>query len=478
MSSSRRASRLALALVLSSLTLSASVASATDLPLATRSAWTGLGTPPGGSVIDLAPAPGGVLYAVGTFQAIGGVSAGYLARWDGATWTSLGDANDWVYAVAVAPDGDVYVGGRFTEIGGVQASRVARWDGAAWHAVGVGFNNPVEDLVFDASGRLYAGGGFRIVGDNSGLGVARWDGTAWSYVGGSGVDNTVSALATDGDTLYVAGSFSSLGGVAASDVARFDDETGVRALGTGVTQVGGGHGVYALALDASGRLFAGGSFTEIGGQAANHLARWDGEAWAPVGGVSGSSGGSTGVMALAFDGAGQLYVGGSFTEAGGVATKGVAMTDGAAWIALGSGVANGRVETLFVAQDRPYLYVGGGFSDMGGVAGLSFLARWDGVTSTPAERGPEAGALRLTAPAPNPSARASTLWLTTASTADVRADLVDVTGRVVGVLYAGPVVAGVPLALRADRGDLPAGVYVVRVTGGGERLTRRVTFVR
>ena len=445
---------------------------------APTSTWSGVGAPPSGAVLDLAAGPGGRLYAVGTFSTIGGVAAQHVARWDGATWTPIGDANDWVYAVAVAPNGDVYVGGRFTQIGGVAASRIARWDGTAWSAVGDGFDNPVEDLVFTASGTLYAGGGFRIVGDRSGYGLARWDGAAWSYVGGTGTNDGVYGLAVDGDTLYAGGVFSQLGGVAASRVARYDPENGVRPLGDGVTQVGGGPGVYALAVDAEGRVYAGGAFDAMGGAPVQNLARWHGAAWSSVGGVTGTTGGSTGVMALAFDRAGRLYVGGSFDQAGGLAARGVAVLAGDAWGTVGDGVRSGRVEALHVAPDLPHLYVGGGFSDMGGVAGLNFLARWDGAVATDAADAPDGGGVALSVPFPNPTADAATLQLTTDAARHVRVDLVDALGRTVAVLFDGRLAPGAPTTLRVERGGLAHGVYTVRAVTEGRVLGRRVALVR
>ena len=44
------------------------------------------------------------------------------------------------------------------------------------------------------------------------------------------------------------------------------------ALGSGMD----GYDVYALAVDASGNLYAGGNFTTAGGVSANRIAKWDG----------------------------------------------------------------------------------------------------------------------------------------------------------------------------------------------------------
>ncbi len=71
--------------------------------------------------------------------------------------------------------------------------------------------------------------------------------------------------------------------------------------------------VYALAVDASGNLYAGGNFTTAGGVAANHIAKWNGTSWSALG-----SGMNSTVYALAVDASGNLYAGGDFTTAGGV----------------------------------------------------------------------------------------------------------------------------------------------------------------
>ncbi len=89
--------------------------------------------------------------------------------------------------------------------------------------------------------------------------------------------------------------------------------------------------VWALAVDGSGNLYAGGNFTTAGGNAANRVAKWNGSAWSALG-----SGMNSAVPALAVDGSGNLYAGGDFTTAGGLAANHVAKWDGSAWSALGT----------------------------------------------------------------------------------------------------------------------------------------------
>src|SRR5690606_37865046 len=95
----------------------------------------------------------------------------------------------------------------------------------------------------------------------------------------------------------------------------------------------------------------------------------------------------------------------------------------------------------------------------------------------PSEPGPvPEESLRLEV-VPNPSRGAATVALTVPEPGEVRVALYDVLGRRVAVLYEGPLAAGryeIPL----DGARLPPGVYVVRLTVGGETALARVTVVR
>ncbi len=93
--------------------------------------------------------------------------------------------------------------------------------------------------------------------------------------------------------------------------------------------------VYALAVDGSGNVYAGGSFTTASGVAANHIAVWDGTRWNALGGGVDRS-----VLALGADGADTVYAGGDFTIVEGMAANHIAKWDGAtsSWSVLGSGL--------------------------------------------------------------------------------------------------------------------------------------------
>lgn len=397
--------------------------------------WSPLGTGVGGGseteVAGLAVMTNGDIVAGGDFLAASGLTAQFIARWDGSSWVqSIPWGNNAVRCLIVLPDGDLVAGGDFTRMGDVEAPRVARLRGSSWAPLGRGLTAPAYALAPLPSGELVAGGPFTTAGAVEAKSVARWDGSSWMPVG-SGVNSTVNALQVlqNGD-LVAGGYFTAAGVTQASLVARWDGATWAP-LGSGLTGVpgsfprvqvlvtmpngdivaggyftatetevrnriarwngstwrplgpgvGGGPNAFtlvgALAVLQNGDLVAGGNFTSAGGEPANRIARWDGTSWVPLG--SGMSETSSGVRALAVLRNGHLVAGGSFTEAGGVPARNIARWDGSIWSSMGSGM-NSDVTCLVVLSNGD-LVAGGSFTTAGGVAAVG-IARWNGFSWT------------------------------------------------------------------------------------------------
>lgn len=401
---------------------------------------------------------GPALYAAGTFNDAGGEPANHIAKWDGSSWSTLGDGtNSSVFAMTAFDDGSgpaLYAGGSFLEAGGIPARRIARWDGLSWSALGSGIDGgggPVSALVTfdDGTGEsLFAGGQFTEAGDESASRIAKWDGSSWTPVG-SGVDGlSLLSLSVFDDgsglALFAGGRFSEAGGSPATNIAKwdgttwsplgtgvddgvfamtaYDDGSGEKLYSVGEFTVAGGRNVLKVAKwdgstwsplqtqnlgvtgsvralvehdDGSGRaLYAAGEFIRAGGETANRIARWDGSDWYPL-----ESGLSSGARALATfdDGSGEsLIVGGRFTEASGVPASRIASWDGSTWSPLGSGL-NSTVTSLAVFNDGsgPALFAGGGFTEAGGVP-ADYIAKWDGLSWTGLESGMNATVWALT----------------------------------------------------------------------------------
>jgi hypothetical protein len=196
-----------------------------------------------------------------------------------ADWVSLGSGISFpgvtgggVYALAVSGT-NLYAGGCFSSAGGVTANYIAKWDGNAWSALGSGMGGwaPSVSALAVTGTNLYAGGLFEWAGEVGAYGIAKWDGSSWSALGsGMGGDclncPNVRALAVSGNDLYAGGNFTTAGGVAATNIAKWDGSTW-SALGSGVDNQGSGiadNNVWALVADGVGHLFVSGGFYVAG----------------------------------------------------------------------------------------------------------------------------------------------------------------------------------------------------------------------
>ncbi|MCL4222152.1 MAG: hypothetical protein KJZ65_12375 [Phycisphaerales bacterium] len=173
------------------------------------------------------------LYAAGRFLNIGGVPANNIAVWNGSNWSALGGGITHtsiaqVICMTTFDDGNgpaLYAGGSFTSAGGSPATRIAKWNGSSWSAMGDGFNNTVQELtVFDdGSGpALYAMGNFTLSGANPINRIAKWNGTSWEPVGVGADGNIYGAFVFDageGMGMHLGGGFNSAGGLAAARAA-------------------------------------------------------------------------------------------------------------------------------------------------------------------------------------------------------------------------------------------------------------------
>lgn len=313
----------------------------------------------------------GNVYVGGSFSSAGGVPANYIAKWDGVSWTALGDGVDnLVFALAVDDADNVYAGGWFTTAGGQSAMRIAKWDGSSWSPMGSGMDGAVYSLAIDHNGIVYAGGMFTTAGSVAAMSIAAWDGTSWSPLG-AGLYNpwdvgmhAAFAIAIDADNnIYAGGEFVRAGDIETYCIAKWDGATWSE-LDGGTDQE-----VFAIVIDDDGNIYAGGdAISRAGNVEVRSIAKWDGDSWSPLGaGIGGY------VYALAIDHHGNLYAGGDFGVAGEVAASCVAHWNGVSWSPMGSGTS-GTVFSLD-ADESGNVYAGGGFSTAGGVTS-NCVAMW------------------------------------------------------------------------------------------------------
>ena len=140
-----------------------------------------------GSIYSLiANASGTIRYAAGDIRLQNGYR--YVAQCDGGNcWTQVGalNANADINTMVVDKDGNLYAAGRFTD-GNLPTTGhqyVAKWDGSTWSKLGdLNANDAIYYLAADpVNGYIYASG-YNL--SSTGLAnVVKWDGTSWSDMG-------------------------------------------------------------------------------------------------------------------------------------------------------------------------------------------------------------------------------------------------------------------------------------------------------
>jgi len=291
------------------------------------------------------------------------------------------------HATAIQADGKILIGGRFSNVQGVPRNNIARLntDGTLDTAFDPNANEDVASIAVQPDGKILIGGAFTSVGGQPRNYFARLEpatGLADSFT--PAANNVVISMAVQVDgRIVVGGAFTSIGGQTRNCIARLDAVTGLadsfnpNATGSVIGTV------YALAVQADGKVLAGGLFTSIGGQTRNYIARLD-----AASGLADSFNPNTIgnlVQAIALQGDGKILVGGAFSSMGGQPRFCLARLDPGTGLAdsfdpnphnIGSGPIG--IRSIAVQADDKIM-VGGNFTRMGDQSILNF-ARLDATT--------------------------------------------------------------------------------------------------
>jgi trimeric autotransporter adhesin len=474
----------------------------------TGTEWMSLGDPRkpanaiAGSAILAVAVKDSDLYLGGFFDAAGTVAANNIARWESRTrsWQTLGNGfsngvDGRVRAIYVSATGAIYVGGGFEHAGGVPARNIAKWDGVTWSSMGQGLHggnglrvSALAEVISPTEYHFYAGGRFDSAGAVAARNVAEWTGTAWVPLGdgvtGDGVYSSgeVFALQPVFDRLfrhaklYVGGDFIYAGGPPASHIAVWDAGSW-SALGP-ISFEGLNGPVYAIRGNLSA-IYAGGTFYRAGGNIEVHnIAKWNGTAWSSLG-----TGVDSTVRALQLSGS-DLYATGYFSNAGGMQTNMIARWNFAdtSWHTLGSGF-NGAGFALAPLGDD--LYIGGNFTQAGGKRSYK-LAHWNQnviMTSAGADA-VQPGGFVLSQNYPNPFNPVTIIKYTVGGVrgqglgvSGVSLVVYDILGRQVAVLVNEREAPG-NYEVRFDASALSSGAYFYVLTAGGLVQTRKMLVLK
>jgi len=238
------------------------------------------------------------------------------------TFSATG-ANNAVYSIGAQANGYILVGGDFTSFNGVTFNRLVRLDagGALDPAfnIGSGANAAVRALAIYGSGvnagRILVGGFFTNLNGIPRNGIARLDlsgSVDLSWNPGAGADNAVYALAIQPDgRVVVGGAFSQFNGFQRNFISRLATNGLVDVSfnpGQGANGI-----VYAVAVQADGKVLAGGDFTTFDGTPRSRIVRLNSD-----GTVDGSfnpgAGASSTVRSILVQPDSKILVAGSFTN--------------------------------------------------------------------------------------------------------------------------------------------------------------------
>lgn len=276
-------------------------------------------------------------------------------------------ANGAVRAIEQQYDGQIVIAGSFTTFNGQSRSRVARLgtNGAVDMAFAPVIDGRVSTINTLKDGRVVIGGEFRNVNNASRSWAARLNSSGQSdpaFFGVSGVNGPVLAMFTQPDNrVVVGGDFV----MPTADCLRLNDNG---SLDITFNPDGGTDGaVYAIARQADGSYIIGGQFTKVGGITRGSLARVNAVGLLDTTFASGNGVNGT-VYAVAVQADGKVIIGGNFTQVNGVSCNNLARLnpDGAVDLAFAANVSvDGPVYAL-CAQNDGRFFVGGQFSTING----------------------------------------------------------------------------------------------------------------
>ncbi len=251
--------------------LSAAIAAALAVPALAQCQTEWLPTPPGAAfnnTVNVVVSYRGDLIAGGAFTAAGGRPMNHIARWDGKSWSALGEGLDNVATALLVHDQDLIVGGSFSHAGGQSVSQLARWDGRAWSPLEPDLGGWVYALASHA-GNIVVGGFLITWPPPLTHHVVHWNGVMWEPLLTGGAEEPVVALASYGGDLFAA--ISAFAGPTVR-IVRWDGRSWHP---TGPLITGGLEWPASTMTTYGDRLVAAGGGLLV--------QQWDGSNWLPVG---------------------------------------------------------------------------------------------------------------------------------------------------------------------------------------------------
>ena len=177
--------------------------------------------------------------------------------------------------------------------------------------------------------------------------------------GVNGTNGTIYAMALQADgKIIIGGDFTSFAGVPHLHLARLNPDGSIDATFTS----GSDDSVRAIVVQPDGKIVIGGLFASVNGTALNHVARFNVDGSIDAG-FNVGIGANDSVMALAVDSQGRILVGGEFTAASGVTRYRLTRlaADGTVDPTINFGAGADNLVATISLQTDDKIIVGGGF---------------------------------------------------------------------------------------------------------------------
>jgi len=336
-----------------------------------------------GTVLSASLQPDGKVLIGGTFTRVNGVSLKYIARLnndgslDPAFQNGLNGADAAVWSVVLQPDGKVLIGGDFTSVNGVARGKVARLnpDGSldtTFQDQMAGADSTVYSLALQTNGQVIIAGAFSAVNGTSRSRIARLNSDG-NLDGGflnqmTGANNIIQSVAVQPDgRVLLGGWFTSVNGTNRGGIARLNTNGGLdTTFQNAMAGVSGSiKSVFALTMQADGRVVIGGTFTAVNGTNRNYIARLNTNGSLDTTFLNGMSGANNWVQSVAVDASGKVLLGGFFGLANGVNRSRIARlnADGSLDVSFQNGMS-GANDTVYaiIPQDDGKLLIAGAFT--------------------------------------------------------------------------------------------------------------------
>ncbi len=314
------------------------------------------------------------LYAVGDFIKMGGKMVYGVAKWDGASWDSLGSGIkefeffDGIQHVDYVTKykNEIYISGAFYKCGRKNIWGIAKWNGTEWNDVGGSMrgNYPSGGEMTIYNNELYLIGKFDTIGNIVSKGIAKWDGNVWTDLSQNFYqgcfNNGLFSLIHYNNELYVGGNINCPSG------ERLSKKVGNQWVQVGA-MIAGDSRINKLIVFQN-NLYVGGYFFAQDGNVDNSLMYYNGTNFSPTaGGVLPSN------LFDMIEYENELYVCGQIEIAGGLQANRTAKWTGTQWLNTGLSVQdNGNQFNIgqpncFIEYNNQ-LVIGGTFTAINGVA--------------------------------------------------------------------------------------------------------------